>query len=304
MKTSEELQEEFGIDGVVRISDCAESYPVIYIENTLASAEIALHGAHVMRYQPANEKPVLWLSDTAVYRAGKAIRGGIPVCWPWFSAHPDDGSLPAHGVARSRFWTLEAIETLASGETHITLALLDSPETLTQWPYAFRFVLTVTVGRELTVALTATNTSNTACTCSGALHSYFAIADITQARLSGLDGVEYIDQLLEGRRLLQRGDIVIDEEFDAIYQDTQDDVVIIDQAGERDIRVSRAGSRSVVIWNPWIKKSSGMADFHKEGYQQMVCVEAANAGDDTVLLEPGESHTLSTTIAVETWDEA
>lgn len=298
MMLATDLQKRFGIPDQVSIVDLAPDYPVININNAHASAQVALHGGHVMSFQPHGHEPVLWLSGSAVFAEGKAIRGGIPVCWPWFADHPSDASLPAHGLVRSQFWELQAVDQLDDGATQITLSIQDTPESRTLWAHAFKLELVVTIADSLRCRLRMTNKDKVNCDYTGALHTYLQVGDISQLKVSGLDGVDYLDKLADDKRIQQQGDITVDAELDRIYTHTDAEVVVNDTALNRKICVQKQGSQTTVIWNPWLDKSAAMTDFEVGGYQHMLCVEAANAVDDIVRLAPGETHVLETRLSV------
>ena len=294
-----ELNRKFGIEGHVSFQTGTGDLAKAVVTNQRASAEIYLHGAHVTSFQPHGSTPVLWLSDIAEYESEKAIRGGIPVIWPWFGPHPQDKTKPQHGFARVSEWELFDTTGLPDGRTRLRLQLKDNVATRTLWPHPFELELNITVGARLRIELTSRNTDQETVEIGGALHTYFNIGDITQITIEGLDGREYFDQLDSHRVKLQNGSISISEEVDRIYLDTVNECVITDPNLKRKIRVSAAGSRTTVIWNPWIDKSQRMADFPDEGYRTMVCIEATNAADDIYRVPPGGEHTLSQTISTE-----
>lgn len=295
-QTVAELTDAYAIEGVLAFEDLADHYPVAVIRNAQAQARIALHGAHVLHYEPAGEAPLLWLSETAVFRAGKAIRGGIPICWPWFGPDPSGQGRPAHGFARDRFWHLDQVQHDPQSGTQLEFSLPTSEAIRALWPQAFKLSLTVLVGAQLELRLRMQNLSDTAMPCSGALHSYFAVADIDKTRVSGLGGRPYLDQLDGHARKLQQGDIAIDREVDRIYVDTPDTVCIEDDGHGRQIEISKRGSLSTVVWNPWIDKSAGMNDFPPGGHRQMLCVETSNAASDVIWLAPNRTHELACSV--------
>jgi glucose-6-phosphate 1-epimerase len=293
-----QLQRKFGIKNSVSITEKAPAYPVINIINEHATASIALHGAHVMAFQPKGHKPVLWLSDDAIYWEGKAIRGGIPICWPWFGEHPDE-KLPAHGFARTRFWQLESTEQLNDGATRVVMSTCDDAISRSMWNYPFRLRLTVIVANALSLTLEMENLGASSFTATGALHSYFSVADVSKVGVLGLEGVEYIDSLLGKEQLTQTGPIRFDGELDRIYYPTRSNEILRDYQLNRDILLTKTGSRSTIVWNPWVAKADSMADFELGGYRNMVCVETANAAGDIVHLAPNEAHVLGVTITIQ-----
>lgn len=295
----DEINSRHAIPDHLRFSAGPNHMPVAMIENDHATAEIHLHGGHVTAFQPRNRKPVLWMSREATFCPPKPIRGGIPVCWPWFGTSAEHPDRPQHGFARNREWRVIRADTGTAGETILDLGLKSDPGTMELWPHAFELSLKVIVAGSLTVQLTFLNTGDSPATVAAALHTYFAVGDIAQVRIAGLDGREYHDQLDSMTVKRQNGDITIAEEVDRIYLDTEDDCVIHDAAWNRSIRVAKTGSRSTVVWNPWIEKSKRMLDFPNDGYPEMVCIETTNAARDQRTVEPGGSHTLSQTVSVD-----
>ena len=259
-----------------------------YLELRFNGAEVHLylHGAHVLHYQPAGQSPVLWQSRASAFEAGKPIRGGIPVCWPWFGAHPEDPAQPAHGVARLIEW--EPVDSTATSEA--TTATLQLPASY--YPNA-ALQLTVELSEQLSVILTTTNTQEVELTYAEALHSYFSIGDIHAVTVAGLDGQSYINQIASSDGLQkQSGPIAFSAETDRIYTDTTDECIVTDPSLNRAIRIRKENSRSTVVWNPWTDKSVRMPDFGDNEFLEMVCVETANCGPDAITLPPGETHAL------------
>ena len=277
--------DEYEIPNHIWTDQLTPNYPVIQLSNNFGKASVALHGAHITDYTPTNQKPVLFTSKQAIYKEGKAIRGGIPICWPWFNAHPTDSSLPSHGYARTQFWKI-------TGSQH-------TPElttlTLTLETDQLQAEATISLGESLEISLKTTNTSDQTQTIGGALHSYLRVSDIADATISGLDHTHFIDTLTDTPET-QSGDISITEETDRIYLNTSATVSIFDPNLNRSIFIDKTGSQSTVVWNPWIEKSNTMADLANEEYQNFICIEAANAREDVHTLNPGDIHTLSTKI--------
>ncbi|MEM8862520.1 MAG: D-hexose-6-phosphate mutarotase, partial [Chloroflexota bacterium] len=251
------------------------------------------YGAHVLDYVPAGHKPVLWVSKDAIFESGKAIRGGIPIIWPWFGAHPNDTGKSSHGIGRRLAWDL-----LESRDDYAKLQLPLGEQGHSDVDGQVRVTLEVNLGSELVVSLTTENLGAESFWMTAALHSYFSVSDVRQIQIGGLDGRTYIDQLDGNQRKQQVGAISIDQEVDRIYVATSDTVEIHDPAWERVIAIAKSGSMSTVVWNPWIDKSKQMSDFGNEEYLGMVCVETGNVADDARSLAPGESHTLTTKISV------
>lgn len=290
-----ELNERFGIGGAVAFAAGPGGMPHATLRAGDSYAEVALHGGHVLRYGADGALPVLWVSRQAIYAPGKAVRGGIPVCWPWFGPHPADPAQPAHGLARTRMWAARA-SGADGGRAWLRLGLRDDADTRASWPHRFDLELSVALGAGLEVALTMRNPGDAPFSCGGALHSYFGVADVTRARIMGLDGARYLDQLT-GAEHTQAGPVTVSAEVDRVYYDAGERCTIEDPALARRIVVAKAGSRTTVVWNPWVEKARRLADFADDEYAGMLCVETAMALGDSVALAPGAEHTLRATIS-------
>lgn len=279
----------------MRHVELVPGYPVLEVQHAAASARIALHGAQLMEWTPAGHKPVIYLSPKAIFNESKAIRGGVPVCWPWFGHHADP-KLPQHGFVRTRLWEVAEIAEDAAGVV-MKLSLSDDEETRHLWPHAFHVTLELRIGAELHVSLTMVNTDQTPVTITGALHTYFGVGDILQVRIEGLDGAAYLDTVGPRTERQQSGEIVIDREVDRIYR-SSGEVRIKDAALRRVISIQGFGSESTVVWNPWIEKARALVDLPDDDYLRFVCVETANAWNDRITLTAGAAHELATTIRV------
>lgn len=286
-----ELNEKYAVEDALRFERGLGDVVVARLRNDHGEAAVCVYAGHVMEYVPRGGRPVLWISPTARFREGTAIRGGIPVCWPWFGAHPEDSSQPSHGFARTMPWEVDGTGQ-DDAEVWVQLRLTDSEATRSRWPHAFRLELRVTLSDALEVALIAHNTGHESFTCTGALHSYFAVEDVASVRIDGLDGCTYLDSVDGMKEKVQEGSILVRREVDRIYVDTDDTCSIHDPNAGRTIVVEKEGSLSTVVWNPWIDKAQRLSDFPDDAYHRMVCVETANAAGDTITVAPGESHRL------------
>jgi glucose-6-phosphate 1-epimerase len=276
----------FGGEGKPRFALSPGGLVLAYLERDGAAVTVALQGAQVISYVPAGGRPVLWRSKLAYDAPGKAIRGGVPVCWPWFGPYPGDATLPQHGFVRTALWRV-----LETGEGLLRLGLHESEATLALWPYRFNLDLLVRLDDGLQIALTMRNTGGETWECTGALHSYFAVSDSASISIGGLEQCVYLDKVAGGEAV-QQGSVTISGEVDRVYLDTAATCVIDDGGWQRQIVIEKAGSHSTVVWNPWIAKAARMADFGDDEYKEMVCVETANAGNDVISLAPGEAHRL------------
>jgi glucose-6-phosphate 1-epimerase len=293
------LNSRFALAGQLEFAEGPGGLTVARVSNAQGEAMISLSGGHVMTWQPKGEKPVLWLSGYAKFAPGKSIRGGVPVCWPWFGPHEKEAGFPGHGFARTVPWTVDSAEALADGATRLTLALQQSDATRAQWPHPSSAQIAVTVGRELRIDLTTRNLGDASFVLGEALHTYFAVSDIRNAPIRGLEGCTYWDKAGGGQTRVQEGPIAIGSEVDRVYLDTGADCTIDDAGLKRRIRIRKEGSRSTVVWNPWAEKAEKMGDFGPDGYLGMVCVESGNALGNVVTVAPGASHTLSVAYSVE-----
>lgn len=293
-QTLEMLRKEFAIGGVIGFDAIAEDYPVMAITSPLCSAKIALRGGHIYAFVPAGGEDLLFVSKDTVFAPGKAIRGGIPVCWPWFGAHPEKNK-PSHGFARTALWKLKKSELLDDGSVGVVLSLEENEATKQLWPYDFDLELSFKLAETLSIYLKTTNRADTPMAISQALHTYFSVSDIASVWIEGLDGCRYLDTLadVEGT---QAGSVVFEGEFDRIYSGVPKRLIIHDKG--RKIVIASEQSGSSIVWNPWIEKSRRLGDMEPEGYRRMVCLESANVLDDAFSLQPGESRTLSVTYMI------
>ena len=289
------LNTSFALANTLHFADAAHGLPVAEINTPLATARVALQGGQLLAWQPAGHKPVIWTSKAAVVEPGKGVRGGAPVCWPWFGALAGKG---AHGFVRTRMWHMRESTLDAAGQVVLRLGIKDDGSTRAIWDQAFDLELLVTVGRTLTLALTTRNTSTEPMLITQALHTYFCTGDIAHTTVQGLDGCAYLDKVHHSATSRQIGAVRFEGETDRIYADTTADCLIEDAAGNRVIRVAKQGSASTVVWNPWSEREKAFADMAAGEYNHMLCVETCNAGPDQVTVTPGEAHTLVARISV------
>lgn len=274
--------------------------PMVDIHNQQASAAVSLQGSHVLSWVPVANDEMIWLSEKARFAHGKSIRGGIPICWPWFGAHVSNTGYPAHGFARTSLWQVADTQLLASGETKITFRLNTrefDDAIRVMWPLATVVEFCLTVGHTLTMSLTTYNYSDEAITIGQALHTYFSVNDIRRTVVYGLENREYLDKTDGFMRKTQDGPVIFDGEVDRVYLQTVDDIIIDD--GGRKVRIKKQGSESTVLWNPWLELAERMGDLGEDGYLKMLCVESANAAEDIVRIAAGDNYTLSVSYAIE-----
>lgn len=303
--TARQLEARHGVAGVVAFRDSGLGGVVAELRACGAVAVVALRGGQVLSYVPRDGEDALWLSPQARLDGSKAVRGGIPVCWPWFGPHPTDPRLPAHGVARTADWRVVS----ASGDAAAARLCLgfsaggqvgDAP-----WGQ-LELTLDVVLGAKLEVVLSTHNRGDTAFALTQALHTYLRVGDVAAIRVDGLDGRAFIDQLDGPARdggpvplRRQAGPVTVAHEVDRIYLDTGDAVVVSDRAMARRMTVSKRGSASTVVWNPWLEKAARLGDLGPDGHRAFVCIETANAAADQRIIAPTATHVLGAAISVE-----
>jgi len=261
----------------------------IEVSNSKSSIKITLQGAHIFDFRVKGKKPLLFLSDTAHFKRDKAIRGGIPICWPWFGAHPQDPQLPNHGFVRTSLWKHLDTQEINQDKTKITFSLESSEQTLALWPYAFELRLEIIISDILEISLITKNTGEKAFNYSQALHTYLAINDISTVKLEGLKEKSYYNKLDDSHANIQKEELIFKEETDRIYQDLEQGLTLHDK--DQDIKIQTKGSKTVVVWNPGEGCANNLSDLHT--YKTMLCIESANVLKDEVFLQADESHTLS-----------
>jgi glucose-6-phosphate 1-epimerase len=264
-----------------------------------SEALVFLHGAHLASFRTSEHGELLWMSDQAVYAAGKALRGGVPLCFPWFGAHPTNGQLPAHGFARTTAFHFEGSE--RRGDNVVAeLSLTSSPQTLPLFPHAFTARVRITVGRELSVAFEVENTGAEVFDYELALHTYLGVSDVRNVELVGLTGEKYDDKVSGARAIVEGAEpLRFVGETDRVY-DSAERVTVLDPARKRRLLIDKINSGTTVVWNPWVEKARRMSDFTDDAWPQMLCVEAANAGAHRVRLAAEARHTMTTIISAET----
>jgi D-hexose-6-phosphate mutarotase len=240
------------------------------------------------------------MSRESWYEDGRPIRGGVPVCWPWFGPHSSAPDLPSHGLARTRAWNVESIEQRSDGRIAVTFLLTSDEQTRQLWPYSFELRYDVVVGETLELTLRTRNPGKSQLTLSEALHSYFRVADVQRTYVEGLEHTRYIDKVDAASGLKEQGDepIAFEGEVDRPYLDTPSAVTLVDPELARRIIVRKRNSRSTVVWNPHIDKAARMEDFADDEWPTMVCLETANVHDNAVTVDPGQSHEMTAEISV------
>lgn len=300
LASTDALQRRLGIPDAVGFEDGPNGLQRLRVVTDAAEAEIYLHGGHVTGYQPRGARPVLFVSSRSRFEPEAAIRGGVPVIFPWFGAKPDDPAAPVHGFARTAAWGAESVEREPDGRVVVVLRLAPDDATRAAWPHDFVLRHRVTVGPTLDLALVVENRGAAPLVFEEALHTYLAVEDVRIVSVSGLAGTTYLDKT-DGMAGKRQGPapLTFTGETDRIYLATRSACVLDDPGGNRRIVVDKAGSATTVVWNPWAAKGRAMSDLGEDEWLRMLCIETANAADDRVTLAPGARHEMRATIRVE-----
>lgn len=289
------LNRRFQIPSTAQVVIGNGGLPKVRITTPSATAEIYLHGAQVTSWQPAGAEEVIFSSEHSHWQDGRAIRGGIPICFPWFRSKPDDPQAPAHGFVRTKQWQLDSVAK-QDGDVTIELSIESDEATRRWWPHEFRLTLRVTAGTTLHLDLTASNTGSTPFQFEEALHTYFRVGQAQHVRVRGLDKVRYLDNTDQNREKVQSGDVTFSSATDNAYLDTHTALDLIDPTLSRTIRTEKQNSATTVVWNPWQQGAASISDLGNEEWQWMTCVEASNIRNSAVSLAPGEQHTMRATL--------
>ncbi len=285
------------IPGVVDLTEAPTGLVQVDIHSPLATARLYVDGGHIAQYQPAGAEPLLFLSRESKLVPGTAIRGGVPICFPWFGPKAGDPAAKMHGFARIVDWELEATAQEADGSVTVVLLLQSSAHTRALWPHDFTLRHRVNIGAALRMTLETHNSGPAPFTFETALHTYFAVADVREVQVTGLEGASYLDKT-DGGKLKTLGDAPLrfDAETDRVFANHRGTCVIDDRAGGRKIVIEKSGSDTTVVWNPWIAKAAAMADFGDDEWPKMLCIETANTGANAVTLAPGATHAMTAVV--------
>jgi glucose-6-phosphate 1-epimerase len=299
--TLDQLTEQFAIPGVLTFHETSNG--LIYAEVSMpqATATIYLHGAHLTAWQPTGHKPVIFLSRKSEFAAGKAIRGGVPIVCPWFGPRHDGKAGPSHGFARTQPWDL-AFAALAGDALHLTFTLGATEMSRGLGYDRFRLVYEVIVGSELTLRLSVANDSDTPLLFEEALHAYFAVGDVRESSVDGLDGVSYLDKMDNLQEKTQMGPVALIAPTDRVYKDTASTCIVRDVENLRSITIAKTGSNTTVVWNPWDSGAAKLADMDAEEWREFLCVETANTAPNAIALAPGSMHSMEVRVSVEAGD--
>ena len=285
----------------IKASKNEDGLEFLEIKNTKAEARIAIQGAHVDWWKPYSAKDdVLWLSSNARYEEGRSIRGGVPVCWPWFGEHPTDNSFCLHGFARVIPWELIESSDLKNGATKVVLKMIPTDTVKKQLTYNFDLILTIVVGETLNLNLKTTNLSDSPFTISEGFHTYFYVSDIKNVKVSGLENALFTDKNQSFKKGIEDQTISFKSPIDRIYLNSSNDCYLEDKKFNRIIHIKKSNSDSLVIWNPGEIKANEMSDMgQKDEWRRMICIETANTLENSVVIYPKLSHSISTEYSVQ-----
>lgn len=262
-----------------------QALPLLVIDSPLCYATICLQGAHLIEFSAKGKAPLLWASPKAEYKTGKAIRGGVPICFPWFGENQLDKSKPGHGFVRNKIWQLDCAKELSDGRTSLTFSIESDIDSLGLFPYEFSAQFQVILGNEIELKLATQNRSEKVMPISFALHSYHPVSELSEVIVEGLHFATYLDNTSQYQAHIQQGDVIFDGEVDRLYLNVGNEQII---RTETSISLRSDTCKSAIVWNPAVKKAAATADLGEENYPNFVCVERGNAFSDSWYLMPGE----------------
>ena len=286
----EQFANQFTAEGVT--FSMQDHIMLINVENKFASAVITTHGASVLSYTPKDGKDLLWVSPTAIYSGEKPVRGGVPICWPWFGAGKQAG-LPAHGFVRNAVWHLEHVTNMDSGVTEVVLTMDATEETLKIWPHNFHLELRIEVGQKLAMSLSTTNKNDYDIEITEALHTYFNVSESAGLLVSGVEGATEHNTLIKPPAVsVCEQAITLTPPMDSVFTNQTDDLVIHDVANGRNIKIEKQQAKSAIVWNPGPEIIKGFADVPEQSWTDFVCVEAGNVFENAITIPAGEKHCM------------
>lgn len=294
----DELNRRFELPGVAEVVAGNGGLPKVRVTGSLAAAEIYLHGAHVTSWKPAGAEEVIFLSERSYWQDGKAIRGGIPICAPWFGEKADDPKAPSHGFARIREWHLDSVTATDVETVAVNFSTESDDASRVWWPHEVRLVYRVVIGTTLRLDLTVMNTGDDGFELTEALHTYFRVGDAETVRARGLDGVTYQDKVDGYREKTQAGDVTFAVATDNVYLNTRGAVELVDPTLKRTLRTEKLNSATTVVWNPGQQGAAALKDLGDDEWKSMVCVEASNVRSAAISLGAGQQHTMTAILAV------
>ncbi len=287
------------VPGIARFEPGLGGLTRLVVTTPLAEAHVYLQGAHVTHFQPVGATPVLFVSERSFFAEGKPIRGGVPICFPWFAARASQPTAPAHGFARTLPWEVESLSVDGDRTVLVILRLTATDETRALWPHDFVLRHHVSVGRHLEMMLEVENISAESFTFEEALHTYLAVGDVHEVAITGLENAAYLDKTEQLKAKVQdAGPLLFERETDRIYAGHRATCVLANPRAQLRITVEKSGSATTVIWNPWQAKAAAMKDFGEFEWTRMACIETANAGTDAITLAPAAKHAMRAIISV------
>jgi glucose-6-phosphate 1-epimerase len=298
----EQFNSEFGLGDELRFAQTPSGLIYAQVKTAAASATVFLQGAHVTAWQPTGAKPVLFTSSASPFEPGVPIRGGVPLVFPWFGFYGGDKregvDYPQHGPARISEWTLAEVE--RRGDALALLLQFSTNDAMRSTGFAgLSAEFEVVFGRELTMEMRVHNANKESASFEDALHTYFAVGDITMTTVEGLRGLTYLDKTADIIEKVQTHDAIPMGEFmDSVYLNTDATCVIHDHAQKRSIRVAKSGSKTTVVWNPGAERCPKVPGLAPEDWKQFLCVETANANRDALTIKPGATHHMRAEISV------
>ncbi|WP_019508141.1 D-hexose-6-phosphate mutarotase [Pleurocapsa sp. PCC 7319] len=296
----EQLNADYGIANKVKFVSGQGDFPLIEINNEYAKALISLYAGQVISFQPLDQaEDMMFFSSKAYHQEGKAMKGGVPICWPWFGPDPESKGRSSHGFVRNRLWQMREVGTTQDGATKVTMGLVDTEETRKIWDYAFDLAIAITVGSSLTIELITRNTGEQPFSITQALHTYFKVGDINQVQVLGVEDKTYIDKVDSGKQKTQTGAVTFSGECDRIYLNVPSELIIDDAAFQRKIKIKTSNSNTAIVWNPGATISANMADLGDLDYKNFVCVETANAANEVIEVAAGSEYKMVARYALE-----
>jgi len=293
-----QLNEHFGIPGILAFRATKSGLVRAEITTPHATATVYLQGAHITVWQPKDQQPAIFVSRKSDFQPGKPIRGGVPIAFPWFAARHDGKTGPSHGFARIQEWTL-AFAGLAGDDLHMTFTLGPSEISRSLGFDHFRLAYQLTIGKMLTMELAVANDATVPLLFEEALHTYYAVSDIHEISVNGLEGVTYLDKNDNLQSKQQHGAIVITEPTDRVYLNTASTCILHDAASKRSIRVAKTGSNTTVVWNPWESGAAKIQDLDPTEWHEFIAIETVNAAANAITLAPGATHVMRATVSLE-----
>jgi glucose-6-phosphate 1-epimerase len=281
--------DRFRIPGHVSIEPGAGGLPLVRLRNEHAEAAIYIYGAHIAAFKPRDHEEALWLSPYSYFEEGKPIRGGIPICFPWFGPHRSRADLPLHGFVRTRMWEILSAAMLPDGRTSLLLSLKDDEGTRAVWPFRFRLEFSIILGETLEMALLIENRGEEPFACEEGFHTYFRVEDPAQCEVLNLDGLEYIDRVRGDARAFQSGALRLEGETVNAYMHAPAACELVDHRARRVLRVEQRRMDATLVWNPGPIAAAKNPEI-LDSWNRFVCVESANCLDHSLAIEPGASH--------------